>query len=507
METITLTGRDSKLSRIQIELVKTQLLQAFPDINVLVKTSSSLGDRLQHIPLQTVQGTDFFTEEVFENLYTGEADIAVHSLKDMSAAHFFGGNIFAVVDRDEVRDIAIFNPNALDRIKANQVISIGTCSPRRELMATRFLKKALPQFGNEIQIQTKVIRGNVDTRLRKLNDGEYDGIILAAAGLNRLLQHPEHNQSIKPLLQSKKLMALPLIECTPAPCQGAIVAEALAQNKKAVDVLSSINKVNLLDQCIHEKKTALQYGAGCDQKFGVATVAYATHEATFASGMNEVGSEFTEWSGLPEIDVDGKTLWDGSTIKTSSAESVDVFNDLLSDIAFISNDRAVNSKMESELSTKRVWAAGSKTWFKLAKKAIWVEGCTDGLGLESLSKVWESPLFSIKKEDVTILTHEKAAANWKTKGWKALGTYRSLANKNNASAQANQIQSADILFWSSATQFNQLKHLTKKTAIHVCASGETFTQLKSSDVEPLVFPTIESFHQWKSNIIPSPIEG
>lgn len=507
METITLTGRDSKLSRIQIELVKTQLLQTFPGINVLIKTSTSLGDRLQHIPLQTVQGTDFFTEEVFENLYTGEADIAVHSLKDMSAAHFFGGNVFAVVDRDDVRDVAIFNPNVLDKIKSHEPVSIGTCSPRRELMASLFLKRALPQLGKEIQIQTKVIRGNVDTRLRKLHEGEYDGIILAAAGLNRLLQHAEYKQSIQTLLESKKLMVLPLIECTPAPCQGAIVAEALPQNKKAIEVLSSINKTKFLEQCIQEKKTALRYGAGCDQKFGVATISYTNREAMLASGRNELGSEFTDWYNLPEIETEGKTLWDGSTVKTSSAASLQTPDNLSIDIAFISNDFAVSLTIESWLKGKRIWVAGSKTWFKLAKKGIWVEGCSDGRGLESLSKVWESPLIRIEKDKVTILTHKQAADNWGAKGWTAVGTYHTIANVQNASAQVNQIQSSDIIFWSSANQFHQLKHWVKGTAVHACASGETFNQLKNSGIEPIVFPTIESFQQWKSSIIPSPIEG
>lgn len=506
METITLTGRDSKLSRTQIELVKARIELAFPTANVLVKLSNSRGDRLQHVPLQTVQGTDFFTEEVFENLYTGAADIAVHSLKDMSAAHFFDVNAFAVVDRDDVHDVAIFNPTVLKKLRLSHPIIIGTCSPRREIMATRFLKDALPQGEHEIQIQTKFIRGNVDTRLRKLDSGDFDGIILAAAGLNRLLRHSVYRESIQLLLESKKLMVLPLIECTPAPCQGAIVAEALPHNKRAVEILNAINRVDCFEACMNEKKIALHYGAGCDQKFGVTTIQYASHSAIFASGADESEHEFNDWHGLSDVDINEKMIWDGSGLKTSNAIPIDGVPEISDDIIFVANARAVHAKIENQLTGKRIWAAGSKTWLKLAARGLWVEGCADGLGLASLADTWASRLVNINKNNTTILTHQTAAIQWKEKGWHALGTYHIDSNISVNAAEAEQLQSADFLFWSSANQYQQFKHWVKPGALHACASGETFNQIKSSGVQPILFPTIESFQQWKINI-PSPTEG
>jgi hydroxymethylbilane synthase/uroporphyrinogen III methyltransferase/synthase len=91
--------------------VKQAILQFYPDLQVEVITKESSGDQLKDIPLQTVEGTDFFTGDFFEDLHNGVADIAVHSLKDMSGEHFFAGNEFAIVDRDDVRDVAIFNPD------------------------------------------------------------------------------------------------------------------------------------------------------------------------------------------------------------------------------------------------------------------------------------------------------------------------------------------------------------------------------------------------------------
>src|SRR5436190_24051697 len=171
-ETIRLIGRGSKLSLLQLQIVKQKILDAFPGTDVQVITRDSRGDALTEIPLHTVEGSDFFTQDIFDALAKAEADIAVHSLKDMSSEHFFGANKFAVVDRDDTRDVAIFNNDIEEKIRREETIIIGTCSPRREEMASVFLKKALPQLSTEIKIETKDIRGNVETRLRKLSNRE-----------------------------------------------------------------------------------------------------------------------------------------------------------------------------------------------------------------------------------------------------------------------------------------------------------------------------------------------
>jgi len=99
-ETIRLIGRGSKLSLLQLEKVKHKIAAAYPGMKVEIVVRESRGDTLQNIPLQTVEGSDFFTQDIFDALQNNEADIAVHSLKDMSSEHFFGTNKFAFVDRD-----------------------------------------------------------------------------------------------------------------------------------------------------------------------------------------------------------------------------------------------------------------------------------------------------------------------------------------------------------------------------------------------------------------------
>jgi hydroxymethylbilane synthase len=475
--------------------VRNKIQAQFPHIKIEIIARSSKGDQLPDVPLHTVEGSDFFTQDIFDALKNGEADIAVHSLKDMSSEHFFGENKFAVVDRDDTRDVGVFNQTSNVKRQTGEPLIIGTCSPRREEMATVFLKKALPQINGEIKIVTKPIRGNVETRLRKLDAGEYDATILATAGLNRLLNSPEDAPAIEALLKDKKLIFLPLVECVPAPCQGAIVAEAHYANKKAIEILQAINDQKLFDDCVNEKRTASQYGRGCLQQFGVTTINYGDKSVMYAAGRDEHGKEFANWYGLPAIETTGKKLFSTTDNMGSFFEYSHSDNELTIEepVVYISNYKAIRDK--SVLENKRVWVAGTKTWYELAKLGIWVEGSADAFGLEFLDKAWEMPLVNIRKEDIHIITNEKGAANWQSKGWKASSTYTTKSEPRKELAR--QIAEADIVFWTSFQQYELYKDVLKQNVQHICPSGETEVLLRAAGIDPLVFPNIKAFQQWR----------
>jgi len=491
-----------------METVKNKIEASFGNISVEVIAGSSRGDALQNIPLQTVEGTDFFTHEIFEKLTTGEADIAVHSLKDMSSEHFFGENLFAVVDRDDVRDVAIFHPAVKEKLARGEEIVIGTCSPRREEMATGFLQKALPQLNSQFKVTTKFIRGNVDTRLKKLDATEYDGIILATAGLNRLLKSKADSPMIQNLLADKLLMILPLFECPPAPCQGAIVAEALPSNERAKKVLQVINEVELTDDCSKEKKIAWKYGKGCLQKFGVTTISFDDKKIIYAAGKSSKEETFAEWYELPRIDIDAKNVFDTSDLIGSFFEYQSAKADHVIDkrAVYVSNYKAINLASNSnnlidQLKQRRVWTAGTKTWFELAKKEIWVEGSADALGLESLRAVFEMPLVGISISDVCVITNEQSEQTWRQKGWQVMAVY-SVRQKEGPELKTFFNQ-ADIIFWTSYRKYEQFNSLVKESVLHCCPAGETAELLRRAGIEPIVFPTIKSFQQWKKSSIPS----
>lgn len=518
METIKLIGRSSRLSLLQIDIVKRKIESAFPDIKVEVIARNSKGDALQNIPLHTVEGSDFFTQDIFDALSSGEADIAVHSLKDMSSEHFFGANKFAIVDRDDTRDVAIFNNDTEEKIKRGETIIIGTCSPRREEMAIGFLKKALPQLSSEFKIETKDIRGNVETRLRKLSEGGYDATILATAGLNRLLNSEKDSQLIKELLADKKLMLLPLIDCVPAPCQGAIVAEASYLNTRVIEVLEKINEEELFADCYAEKKEAVKYGAGCIQKFGVTSLYTKNATYLYAAGKDSEGTEFVKWSFLPGIKIEG-SLFSSTDVMSGffDYEYTDEKIDFDTPVVFVANYKAIqNSSAELlslksatqqelnsivQMSTKKIFASGTKTWFELAKKGYWVNGSADALGFEFLLGSLNMPLLNIKVDDISILTHEAASERWRLKGYKAVSNHR-MFPKNDETIQQS-IANANAIFWTSFSQYEFYGKYAKPGAKHLCAGGETAELLKQAGVEPIIFPTIKAFEQWREYSIRS----
>ncbi len=498
MKTVRIICRSSRLSLLQADIVRKKIEDAVPGMNVEIIGRTSRGDRELCVPLTSLDGTDFFTEEIFDALYQGEADIAVHSLKDMSARHYFSHDAFAIVDRDDTRDVAIFNPDIEQKIKAGKKVIIGTCSPRREEMATVFLRKALPQLSDSIDIKTQSIRGNVESRLAQLHAGKYDGTILATAGLNRLLRS-DAGPYIRHLLSGKRLMILPLIECTPAPCQGAIVAEAHPDNFEMVALLKKINNEALHEEVTIEKREALQYGTGSLQQFGVTTFMTSKGQnILYAAGRDATGFTFSKWSGLPEVELEEKNVLSTSDHMGrffSYAYRESNFN--IHDAAlYISNHKAVlHEEVIKLVSTKRVWTSGTRTWIELAKRGIWVEGCTDGLGLESLKETIAQPVINLHQNDLHVITHEDAAKYWLKKGWKSTYTYRIAPKENPVLRKA--MENADIIFWTSIHQYLQYKHVISDNVLHVSPSGETATLLQLHGINPIIFPTIKSFEQWR----------
>jgi hydroxymethylbilane synthase len=489
------------LSLLQIERVRAKIVQAFPGIRVEVLPVDTRGDQLAEIPLQTVEGTDFFTAEVRQMLEQRRADIAVHSLKDLSAAHIFGPHHFVVTERDDVRDIALFNPGIIGKINAGETLVIGTCSPRREAMAIDFLSRALPGMDGRVSITVKPIRGNVETRLRKLDEGQYDGTILATAGLNRLLSDPGSRDLVHALLADKRRMLLPLVECTPAPCQGAIVAEAAPHNMEAIRVLEAIGDPELTRLCMLERRVALGYGSGCDQRFGVTHIPAGTRQYLFASGQDGRGRSLRYWQGLPSCQWPAATIFSATDMMGefyTYAFDTDTQSPPTGSL-FVSNHRAItDTHNRSWANGKRIWAAGTRSWLALARAGIWVEGSADALGLESMMPVFRMPVINQDPADLTVVTHQEAAENWRRKGWQATSTY-SLKPVFHASIAA-RIASSRFLFWTSFVQYAQYQDSVPPGAIHACPAGETAAMLRAQGLDPVVFPTIQSFQSWRQSI-------
>ena len=497
--TFNIACRGSWLSLAQAEIFKNKVWAFYPDViinTVIIETS---GDKEQTIPLHLVEGKDFFTKEIQDYLNSGQADFALHSMKDVSSVDFFAAGHYAIIDRELLHDVAIFNEGVVDKIKNGEKIIIGTSSPRRSNMATGFLQKGLPKLSEQtLVVEAETIRGNVDTRLQKLHTGSYDGIILAAAGLNRLLQYQPAKEKVRALLQNKKIMLLPLFECPPAAGQGAIVAETTADNTDAIEILEAIKNIPLTNAITKERRYAQQYGYGCSQQFGVFHVDTPTISFTYASGKDGAAKAFTEWDFETELNSTGKQLFSS----TNYMKDFFMYNFLedaaineAAKIFFISSHKAVDSaKIKNTIQQKRVWASGTRTWYDLAKKGIWVEGCADGLGFEFLQTVFASPLINITAADIQIVTNNLSKTHWLQDGISVVGTYELVDNLSDEIKRV--IANADIIFWTSFQQYQLCKVFIKATVQHVCPAGKTAKLLSAEGLHPIIFPTIKAFNDW-----------
>jgi hydroxymethylbilane synthase len=173
--TLRIATRKSELALWQANYVRARLLELHPQLEIELVKLTTQGDKILDAPLARVGGKGLFIKELEQSLLSGQTDIAVHSLKDMTVSLPEDLHIAAVCEREDPRDAFVSNQHA-DLRSLPVGARVGTSSLRRQCQ----LRAAFP----ELEIES--LRGNVNTRLRKLDAGEFDAIILAVAGLKRL---------------------------------------------------------------------------------------------------------------------------------------------------------------------------------------------------------------------------------------------------------------------------------------------------------------------------------
>ncbi|HQS66182.1 MAG TPA: hydroxymethylbilane synthase [Sulfuricurvum sp.] len=175
MKKLTIATRGSKLALWQSKYIKSVIESKYSDVEVELKIVITSGDKILDVPLAKIGGKGLFLKEIEESMLAGEAQMAVHSLKDVPTVMPKGLLLAAITKREDVRD-AMLSEKYENLTALPQGAIVGTSSLRRRMQ----LLKERPD------LVIKDLRGNVDTRIRKLKEGEFDAIILAAAGINRL---------------------------------------------------------------------------------------------------------------------------------------------------------------------------------------------------------------------------------------------------------------------------------------------------------------------------------
>lgn len=241
--------RQSLLALWQSNHIAALLREKYPDCEVVLKKIVTKGDRILDVPLAQIGGKGLFTKEIETELLDGTVDLAVHSLKDMPTILPEGLCLTAITKRANVGDAFVSNKyNSLAELPQGAVLGTSSLRRKAQLLAARPDLKIVD------------LRGNVDTRLRKLDEGQMDAIILAAAGLERL----GHHDRIKEVISAET--------CIPAVGQGALAIECRSDNEEVRAMLDFLNDLPTKQATDAERAFLGLIEGGCQVPIGVHAV-------------------------------------------------------------------------------------------------------------------------------------------------------------------------------------------------------------------------------------------
>ncbi len=240
LDTLTIGTRGSALARWQTDWVQSRLAAAWPELHCAVRLFQTSGDKILNKPLPEIGGKGLFTEELENALRSGEIDIAVHSLKDLPIGNAAGLFIGAIGEREDPRDVLI----------ARHYHTL-TQLPRGARVGTSSLRRSAQLLAARPDLKILSLRGNVDTRIRKAMQGEYDAIVLAAAGVLRL----GFGSHVAEYLSFDMML--------PAPGQGAVAVQCRSDDRRTIDLLRAIDHAPTRLAVTAERAFLDGLGGGC----------------------------------------------------------------------------------------------------------------------------------------------------------------------------------------------------------------------------------------------------
>ncbi|MFI4869119.1 MAG: hydroxymethylbilane synthase [Steroidobacterales bacterium] len=522
---LKLGTRRSALARAQSAAVARQLEQLHPGLTVELVGIETRGDRILDAPLSSVEGKEFFTDELDAALLGGRVDFTVHSFKDLSLERSSRLLLAAVPPREQPHDIAVFAADVPERLVAGHELMIGSSSPRRASFVPDLLQRVLPRRGSDRRSLAHVrlvdLRGNVDSRLRRLHEPRgaarhLDGIVLAFSGLARLWADTQGVVLLRELFSPLPRMVLPLSQCPAAPAQGALAVECRHDDAGTASVLRAIDDAPTRAAAGIERALLGQRGGGCHQRFGATQIQLPGIGALLyqrdggdAGAALELGAPTLRWTPAIALDPPRGNIkaWDGSRagrpgiepIEGAAAHSAERLRG--ASAVFIAHRRAWPEGESVVINpAAHVWVSGVESWQALAERGLWIEGCADGLGFAALEPMLAQPLLQLPPRDQWIvLTHLDAAAGWPA--GEVIATYRHRErNGEPAGAQAGDgapSLDATHLYWSSSAQFERWRGLVAPDARHACGPGKTYEHLRRAGVQNLtVFPQPAQWRQW-----------
>jgi len=502
---LRLGTRGSLLAIAQSRLIAKALMEKNPGLTVELIPVNTRGDRNQGIPLSEVRDTGFFSAELDAALIAGRVDFCVHSLKDLEPNRPDSIVRAAIPNRENPRDVIVFRPAIIDRLKQGQPIRIGSSSTRRQINVASFLRGALPKFRPEPRLQFTPIRGAVDKRLARIQrhpdePDALDGVVLAIAGLARLWDDADGQHAIEPLLAGVRWMILPLSRCPAAPGQGALAVECRRDDGHTRKLLRTIHdpvsatlvqkELDLLPAIPESQRSAV--GATALTQKSIGTLMYVR-------GGN-LDCECIEWQRPPRP---GESRsWDGGELQQFVRRNPLSIDSSVNNPAamFVAHWHAITDAVSIADHT-RVWVSGVRSWQNLARRGIWVEGCADNLGFADVVPTLGCKVLRLPElQHWLALTHSKAIRSWRgTDVGRVLATYtvEPVANIDDLPNLRRNVAGATHFFWGSIDQYLSVKKWIPDVAHHACGTGKTAQALQETGLASLqLFPSRQEWQAW-----------
>ena len=526
---LRLGTRRSLLARAQSSAVARDLERAHPGLKVELVGIETRGDRISDVPLSQVDGKEFFTAEIDAALLEGAVDITVHSFKDLSLERPLRLHLGAVPARENPRDIIYFAPDVVAVLAHGGSLRIGSSSPRRAAFVPAFLERALPgavlragavSAADQVRVELCALRGNVDTRLRRLreprgSERHLDGVILAFAGVSRLWQ--DQAVGAGPLMRESLAglprMLLPLSLCPAAPAQGALAIECRTDDAETRALLAAIDDPATRVAIGAERQLLAVRGGGCHQQFGATQIQidglgallYLREANGEGSGPPQLRWSVPVGPGAAPGAQSQVCMWDGSEQPAPALEPLAAATQVCAQrlhtagAAFIAHRRALPELPAATINRcPHIWVSGTASWFALAARGVWVEGCAESLGFASLARTLAEPLLNLPAADQWLaLTSTEAVAGWGAVP--AFATYRhapAVASAPNVGGAASPARATHV-WWHSSVQFDQWRHVVRTDCAQACGPGKTAEHLRRAGVAMLtVFPSVRHWREW-----------
>jgi hydroxymethylbilane synthase len=383
--TIRILSRKSALAVTQAQQVGRALESRWPDVTVTFLTRASAGDRDRVVALSAAGDKGLFTADLSDALASGEADVVVHSWKDLPIAPRPDTVVAGSLPRADTRDVLLVRREAVEAAK--DLLSVLTSSPRRAWQLSSSLQPLLPWRLRSIN--TDDVRGNIPTRLEKVVRGDGDALVVAKAALDRLLDvnaSPEARGEVRRALDVCRWMVLPVREFPAAPAQGGLAIEVAAANTDIRQRVHAISHEPTERACRAERKILEAYGGGCHEALGATVLIREFGTVTSVRGRTPQGGVIERWTldriQNPPPTTNSRSLWPRpDELGTAVREPLGIPITLETRGLWIARADALPAD-STPTAEQIVWTAGTRTWRKLAERGIWVHGSAEGLAEE-----------------------------------------------------------------------------------------------------------------------------